>query len=265
MRTVCQFRAYEPTETKKKALAGQKVKGQFKNNLDAPVSTKKNDKKSLHCRYCKKPGHLIKDCRKLKKKNEKDGKTPESQQNPDTKIELKKENFDNSEDSQSSARVGYGHVATYCESSVCLNSSLMSQHVTATWIADSGASFHMTSHFDWIAGYQEFVDKVSVKLCDNRIVKAHGKGFIGTTTGVLDPVFDLPDISENLFSVASCAKKHKIFALSTDTRMIFTKNDHEVFRGELVRISALRSGPTSLREARPLTLMRVSRPGNTRI
>ena len=232
MRTVSQLRLYEAPEVKDKALAGRQVKGRGHPKSGPATATKNKDKKSSFCRYCKETGHVVKECLKLKKKKERDEKTQNSKQDPkpDDKSEGKPEHSD---ESPATARVAYGHIATSGESTVCLKSSLTEEHISATWIADSGASFHMTSHLEWIAGYQEFTDKISVKLGNDTILKAHGRGFIETTTGVLDPVFFLPDITENLFSVASCAKVHKIFALSTDTHIKFLKNNQEVFRGTL--------------------------------
>lgn len=237
MRTVCILRASEQTESKDKALAVRQFKGKSKNKCKEPTNQADSSKRSeTFCRYCKKTNHVIKDCRKLAKKKAAEEKSTGSSDQTETpsKQENESSNDKNSKpEDPSNARVAYGHVATIGESIQCHNATSNSEYLKTSWIADSGASFHMTSHIEWIVDYREFKNKISVKLGDSHVLKAHGKGFIETTSGILDPVFYLPEISENLFSVASCAKVYKIFALSTDKHMIFSKDNEELFRGKL--------------------------------
>jgi len=234
MRTVCMLRSEDDKDHREKALyvrqATDKSRPKFKESIKNKVS--KQAKKNLFCRYCKMNNHVVDDCRKLAKRkaSEERGTSSNNYPNPkDSQIPLE----ESSQESQSSARVAYGHVAT---AEICTRSITQSnddEYVTSTWIADSGASFHMTSHIEWLIDYREFTEKLAVRLGDSHLVKAYGKGYIETSHGIIDPVFYLPDISDNLFSLASCAKMQKIFALSTDEHMVFYQNGNEIFRGNL--------------------------------
>lgn len=237
MRTVCILRSNDISESKERALVAQQSKTSDKTkNIQGSPQNRDAKRNNLFCKYCKKTNHLVKDCRKLAKKK----KETNAESSPDKQEVAKpqpeqvtQEKSPKTEDSQASARVAYGLIATIGKSHRCLKASTDSKFTTSYWIADSGASFHMTSHFEWLAGYVELTDKFPVRLGDDREVMVHGKGFIETTSGILEPVFYLPEISDNLFSVASCARTHKIFALSTDESMISLKDDKEVFRGNL--------------------------------
>lgn len=238
MRTVCLLRSSEPAVPKEKALTGKHFKGKGKGRSkdSSGDSSKKND---LICNYCKRPGHMVKDCRKLANKKaaeEKAAGTSDKSDRPpksDKSDQDDKQRPSRSDQDTPNARIAYGSVATVGNIARCHKQTYEPQYVESSWIADSGASFHMTPHLEWISDYQEFRTKIPVRLGDSHIVKAYGKGFIETTYGTLEPVFYLPEITENLFSVASCAKVHKIFALSTDKSIIFMKDDEELFRGHL--------------------------------
>jgi hypothetical protein len=199
------------------------------NNTDESSNKSSNSKPNLFCRYCKLRNHDIKNCRVLARKNNDKDLKPAAESGPnkpnkDFQIE-KSSGASNHDESKSSARVAYGHLAKV--------SKPQSDYVKGIWIADSGASFHMTSHLEWLSDYQEFTNRIQVKLGDSFIVQAHGKGFIETTVGIIEPVYYLPDIADNLFSISSCARTQKIYALSTEDSMIFLQGKHELFRARL--------------------------------
>lgn len=243
MRTVCVLKAHDTSDRKDKALAAQRF-GRAKDQTNpnsSPIhresskeSSKVPRKSGGFCRYCKKPGHVIQDCRKRARKHQSDG-TPESSDKKKPNDDDKPSDPDTSktEDNKSAARVSYGYVATTGAENSCLKVDADPTLISTKWIADSGASFHMTAHREWIADYSELLTKFNVRLGDNRELQVEGKGFIETTNGILEPVYYLPGISENLFSVASCAREYKIFAYSTDEHIIFLKDNQELFRGHL--------------------------------
>ena len=208
-----------------------------KNRQSSSSAATNKPVKKLFCKYCKKTNHEIKDCLKLKRKRESEAPekpTEKSPQNQANASEFTRQEVASDDSNHPQNRVAYGHTAkVLADLPVLSTSTAQVKYIDASWVADSGASFHMTSNLEWLVDYVEFSDKICVKLGDNHVVKAHGRGFIETEYGVLDPVYYLPDIGMNLFSVSSCAKNHKVYALTTDDEMIFLKDGEELFKGRL--------------------------------
>lgn len=80
------------------------------------------------------------------------------------------------------------------------------------WLADSGASNHMTFRRDWFMFFQPINDKsVPITIGNNDIVYAKGRGnikIVSTVNGkkredILYNVFWIPDLSRNLFSIGA--------------------------------------------------------------
>lgn len=139
-------------------------------------------KKNTKCNYCHMKGHWARECRKrLKKENQQKG--PES---------------------------------TY----VCDVSAFYSQTTASDeWIADSGASMHMTSHREY---FREFVpenDVHFVKIADNKTLSVEGVGRVDITVKLKDKVFIrhlsnvlyVPDLKRNLFSIIAITERHFSF------------------------------------------------------
>lgn len=227
MRQVYIFKS-ETSESK--ALVTNLPKSKGKGNKQSSDEKSNPNKSKKSCKYCKKFGHVIEECRKLanKKKREAsnsikpDQDIPEGSKSPES-------------GSKPSEPTQVMLVATVIKDSPALNMSNLVEgdKIATTWIADTGASFHMTQHMEWIGNYQTFDKPIQIKLGDDRIVEALGKGSVATTIGVLCPVFYLPDIGENLFSVTACARNHKVYALSTDKDIIFMKDQEEILRGQM--------------------------------
>jgi hypothetical protein len=75
------------------------------------------------------------------------------------------------------------------------------------WIVDSGASRHMTSNRDFFTSYAP-VSGVSVRLANDEVLHAHGKGEVHLllgplSTATLQEVLFVPGLAKNLFSVAA--------------------------------------------------------------
>lgn len=76
------------------------------------------------------------------------------------------------------------------------------------WFVDSGASYHMTPNLVWLKNYQELQSKIPIRVGNNEVIFAVGKGTVevianvdGTSKKVsIRDVMYVPDISDNLFS-----------------------------------------------------------------
>jgi len=74
---------------------------------------------------------------------------------------------------------------------------------------DSGATQHMTSRKEWFRTYMEFDRPVPIKLGNNNVIYAKGKGEIGVQlqgdvanpSSILTDVLYAPNIRKNLFSI----------------------------------------------------------------
>lgn len=222
MRQISLLRSEESTS---KALAAKpnfrsKGKGQPKSQS----SDSSKDKK--FCRYCKKVGHLIQDCRKLvKKKAKEEEKSPSSESKP--KEEEKQAGILNEPGPQLMISTIVDQEPVY----EALHSASSNNAVSSYWIADTGASFHMTCQLNWIVYYTEFSKAIQIKLGNDEIVEAYGSGYVQTHLGLLTPVYFVPDIKENLFSVTASARNHQVYALSKDKEIVLFKNDQEIMRG----------------------------------
>lgn len=218
----------ESNESKALISSASKPKGKGSKQTPDEESTSSKSKKS--CKYCKKFGHVFEECRKLANKKKRDATNPtNSSQNKSEGS--KQDEADNKQGEPTPVML----VATVVDGFTALNVSnlIEADKIDTSWIADTGASFHMTQHQEWIGEYSMFEKPIQIKLGDDRIVEALGKGSITTTQGILSPVFYLPEIGENLFSVTACARNHKIYALSTDKNIILMKEQEEVVRGHM--------------------------------
>lgn len=151
--------------------------------------------KKNECFYCKKPGHWAKDCRK--KQADEDGS---------------KEKIH-----------GVAMMATD-------SNSKSEQHV---WIADSGATFHMTPKLNWLQNYTSFEDDKLISLGDDRCIKAKGIGHIDTSFGRLLNVHYVPKLKANLFSISAAAIKG-IESRCDENGIRLIKNRKVVLTGERV-------------------------------
>jgi len=85
------------------------------------------------------------------------------------------------------------------------------EYDTDVWIADTGASHHMTKSKDFFVSYTAFQEPRPITLGNNKPMLAYGKGDIHVETGwkkcYLKDVWYTPDVVKNLFSVPTAADK----------------------------------------------------------
>ena len=240
MRTVSVLRSDQSETTKEKALVARHDKNPRKGNYSKKEDHSEGKKPKGDCFYCKKPGHVISECRKLANKKKKESEDHEASGKSNTeKAEHLAATSSSSEETQRKnvALVATSSIDCLEKTNSCLSLQMRQSSsleiVSSKWIADSGASFHMTSNLGWFSSYLGFENPILVKLGDDRIIKSPGMGKIVTEQGTLDPVYYLPEIGDSLFSISACAKNHKIFSLTTDSDITLFKDGREFLRGYL--------------------------------
>lgn len=140
------------------------------------------------CKYCKKSGHEISECFKLKNKKEK----------------MKKDkSIDNKESDETS------YVNTCHDGNLLLVGN--DQKSMNEWILDSGCTYHMCPHKHWFTSYED-VDGCSVIIGNSTPCTVVGKGSIQIKThdGVirtLTGVRHIPELKRNLISLGTLESK----------------------------------------------------------
>ncbi|KAF2891014.1 hypothetical protein ILUMI_15159, partial [Ignelater luminosus] len=169
-----------------------------------PTHNKNNksqvDKTHIYCDYCKKPGHIFKFCwYKKYKKNDKINKN--------------------------AAFVGLDLSE--------MNSVLVDFNDDETWIADSGASEHMSNQKEWFENYYQFDKPTEIKIGNGSVINAQGKGKISLIAfdgqdcipTELNDVLYVPDIKFNLFSIGAAFDKGYTMMTDNKTCKIIKGND----------------------------------------
>ena len=115
------------------------------------------------------------------------------------------------------------------------NASLLSPDSPASadthWVADTGASCHMTSHREWLTGFSE--SEVIVELADGSVIYGTGRGTISfipyingyaTRPIVLQNVLYVPSLRNNLFSIFHFTVSTQATAEVSGAQMAFHRN-----------------------------------------
>ncbi|KAL1536649.1 Retrovirus-related Pol polyprotein from transposon TNT 1-94 [Salvia divinorum] len=160
------------------------------------------------CFYCKKPGHLKKNCYSWKKKLAED-------QNG----------------------VDEADVAEDMEMPQIMN--VVDRDIGNSWIMDSGCSFHMSPHKEWFMNLSR--SEGSVLLGNNQICQVKGIGDIKIRTEdgsciILTQVRYIPDVKRNLISLGVLEQKRCTFT-SKGGQMIVSNNHRKLL--EAARINSL--------------------------
>ena len=151
------------------------------------------DIKKFKCHYCKRRGYFARDCFK-KKADEKQNQNPAEAH----RIESVQNYDDNNDDNPEIALV-FHHNLPQCDG----------------WWIDSGASQHMTFDKKGMHKYVAFKDPLKVKLADNSIILANGKGNIQVSVYdgaekvklLLTDVLYAPKIRSKLVSLPAMTEK----------------------------------------------------------
>jgi GAG-pre-integrase domain/Zinc knuckle len=142
------------------------------------------------CYYCKKPGHMKNECRKLKAKN--DGLKRDQSRGRDG----------NDEKEHTAVIASNGEVFIACDEGfvnlTCHDS---------TWVVDSATSFHVTSSRDLLSSYKKR-DYDVVRMRDNGVCKISDIGNVNVETSLgckltLKNVRHVPDMRLHLISIGA--------------------------------------------------------------
>eukprot|EP00795_Rhopilema_esculentum_P004463 gene4463-20707_t len=114
-----------------------------------------NNCKKFQCHYCKKPGHFARDCFKKKADAKNNPKNVTA-----SMAETKQENGKVNEETATEIALAVGNTPSDKDD----------------WWIDSGASQHMTPVKKGMYGYTPFKKPIEVKLADDTVIFAYGKG-----------------------------------------------------------------------------------------
>jgi transposase InsO family protein len=164
------------------------------------ASKPKNQNKGLKrrtgtiiCHYCKRPGHIVRNCEKWIA----DGKPPKPGKNVNTSPE--------------SART-VSLLAIHNEVNAA-DSSVSAEN----WYVDNGATCHLTYRSDILSSFEKFTEFQSLQVADGNRVEAVGTGTVHLKALVsgnqhdvkLDNVWYVPKLNRNLFSVLAAQDKNE--------------------------------------------------------
>lgn len=158
-----------------KKFSKKKGKGKFKSGKEKDEPAKE----TRSCHYCKKTGHLKKNCYSWKRKKEEKAAT---QNNAD--------------------------IAQEIQSAEVLN--VIENDISNCWIMDSGCSFHMCPKLEWFQSVEKSLG--TVLLGNNQICLVKGIGSIrlklqNGSEKLLTEVRYIPDIKRNLISLGVLEQK----------------------------------------------------------
>ena len=156
-------------------------------------------KRKGKCHNCGLPGHWARECRKPKQNQQSDNRNKREE-------------------------ASYGATVQ--------NSSLFTDSKESAWYIDSGASSHMSYNKDIMVDFIPFKFPEKVKLGDDRIVQALGKGNVHIEIKSkkkyeprrLVDVLYVPDLGKNLFSVSATAKRGYSVEFNQHTCLILDQN-----------------------------------------
>lgn len=174
---------------------------------------KSSSSTKLTCTYCKREGHIWKDCRKLQADNKRKRQFGQ-QKKADKTSESKPRAF-----------------ITKCSR----NGSIYDEH---SWVIDSGATSHMSPHKHLLTDYADYESPQEITMGTGMKTQAFGEGHIvftsGPYAGKLSRVIWVPELQENLFSLAETTKLgYDVLFKFKQGLVQFISNDEVVLQGRL--------------------------------
>lgn len=182
--------------------------------------SRSNSKTKVTCWFCKKEGHVKKDCFAKKRKLESEGPGEA------------------------------GVIIEKLEVSEALN--IGDRLVKDMWVLDSGCTSHMSSRRDWFSDFEEN-DGTTILLGDDHTVKSQGQGSIrikanGGSIRILKNVKYVPNLRRNLISTGTLDKlgyHHE----GGDGKVRYHKNNATALVGRLINGLYVLDGETIMSES----------------
>lgn len=188
------------------------------------------------CNYCKRVGHVWRECRKLKFDNErKKSFGQRNQQNiqnhqrwseptPNQNQGYQKRPQNNQRQIQNKPSTGAFNVTRHNFS-----------EGKYTWIVDSGASSHMTPYKEYLVDYEEYETPRKIYQGNGESLQVYGKGRMpfenNEFTGELKKVLWVPELTENLFSIGRAMEQNCSVEFCNEKYMaLFYRNNQLVLR-----------------------------------
>ena len=165
-----------------------------------------NGQKKKKCSHCKKLGHEVGECCKLKKEKEEEAAKAKG----DTSSKPK------AADTLASAKIAVADDSNSDHDPICLFMSRglpLQGDLQHQWIVDSGASRTMCSNCDWFSHFTHLPIPVNIGLGDNSSIQGTGVGRITVSMkaagtwhhAVLQDILYVPELHGNLLSVSQLA------------------------------------------------------------
>ena len=125
--------------------------------------------------------------------------------------------------------------AGFAESASAFSSGRYSPVLNSKWVADTGASAHMTPHRHWFKEYTPY--KIAIRLADGKLIMSAGigtmvfypKGVDGIKSLEFEHVLHVPDLRSNLLSVLYLTQRKNLEATITRNKIYFKRDDQLLF------------------------------------
>lgn len=198
-------------------------KGQGSSNFNKKnrrgTSKARQGKSTFTCHYCKEPGHIIRDCAKLKARKAREGKEAQDQ----------KKSGDSPDKGETRAKKTSPRESELHYELMAIRDQDMDLSET-DWVTDSGASAHMTSNRHWLVDYVPYQEPVGIIIGDGNTIEGIGCGKIITPNCTITDVMYVPKMTFNLFSVGRVTDKGFSVVYERDDILII-KDDKVLMRG----------------------------------
>lgn len=212
-----------------------------KNNVVAKLNELQEEasREGRICYFCKKPGHIMKDCRYLNSKREQ--QTKEANKN-DKEASIISNNLKEKKEKdapkiiQSLVAFLVGLDLKIGPDDVILSElDEIGKLVSTDWAVATACNVHQTNRIDYFWTLSKLKKPAFIEFADGSVLKTEFRGTIKTNFGYLSNVFLVPEHSKNLLSVPSFVLEQQVKVLfSNGTVKMVEKTGNVSLEGKLV-------------------------------